>query len=436
MADKKQAVEGSRHITSQIHGLLSPFAQPEDAISLRWTKWVELATWQRLLLSCYVLESQQPVLLARESLPSLIQDTAFELPLPNHTSLWDATTPAEWGLAAQQYAYLPQYVHELTSDLATTSFDIFQSSVVLAAHYNRHQTPASHIPSPLELDMENLLSNSSSTNRSLLTAKLVQATPIRALLAVSGETWILSEKVSSVQAFASFKKDLRAWLNQLWSTTEVQDAPVKEALRLSVQLLRQGVEEQRDEVPLEMGTDMGIYFAALVLWAITTSAITRTKKPQQKPQQTLHQFSQPPSIITSSAWLSDPSSTSQVMIQPSMAPTTTQSNPSHSQPASPIIHCNHSDSSLSHRQIVINTIIFLRLWNSPTNIRNTLRSPANSSLETGCISLLLWVKLRLRGVPLKGQWDSASGDGLGELLDSVTGSLEKMLEKGWGGWGI
>jgi hypothetical protein len=127
---------------------------------------------------------------------------------------------------------------------------------------------------------------------------------------------------------------------------------------------------------------------------------------------------------------------SQTMNQLSMAPTATLSNPSHSQPASPIVHPTHSASSLSHTQIVINTIVFLRLFNSPANIRNTLRSPASSSLQTGCISLLLWVKLRLRGVPLKGQWDSAPGDGLGELLDGVTRSLEKILGKGWGDWGI
>jgi hypothetical protein len=143
-----------------------------------------------------VLESQQPVFLARESLPSLIQDTAFELPFPNHTSLWDATTPTEWELAARKYAHLPQYVYELTPDLTPASFDIFQSSVILAAHYNRDETSAPDVSSTSQLDIEHLLSNSPSTNRTLLTAKLVQVTPLRALLAVSGETWILSEKVS------------------------------------------------------------------------------------------------------------------------------------------------------------------------------------------------------------------------------------------------
>ena len=60
--------------------------------------------------------------------------------------------------------------------------------------------------------------------------------------------------------------------------------------------------------------------------------------------------------------------------------------------------------------------------------------------QTGCISLLLWVKLRLRGVSLEDQSGcaaaDASGEGLGELLEGVVGSIETILEKGWGEWGI
>ena len=33
-------------------------------------------------------------------------------------------------------------------------------------------------------------------------------------------------------------------------------------------------------------------------------------------------------------------------------------------------------------------------------------------------------------------WAARPGEGLGELLDGVTGSLERILGRGWGGWGI
>jgi hypothetical protein len=55
--------------------------------------------------------------------------------------------------------------------------------------------------------------------------------------------------------------------------------------------------------------------------------------------------------------------------------------------------------------------------------------------------MLLWVKLQLRGACHENQndlamWTSGSGDGLGELLNSVVGSLEKILNGGWTHWGI
>ena len=56
-----------------------------------------------------------------------------------------------------------------------------------------------------------------------------------------------------------------------------------------------------------------------------------------------------------------------------------------------------------------------------------------------------WVKMRLRNGSLEGR-DSVvgptsagtgrGGDGLGELLDGVTGVLEKIMGRGFDGWGV
>jgi hypothetical protein len=438
-----QAVENFRHVTSQLSELLSSLNQFGNATPDHWTQWIELATWQRLLLSCYILESQQPLLLAREALPSLIQDTGFDLPFPAHTSLWNATTPTEWALAAQQHCDTPTYVYEVTSE--STPCDTFQSSIILSAHYNRYEGSTPYVSSPATLEIEHLLDTAPDTTRTLLTAKLVQVTPLRALLAIAGESWILSEKVATPQALAAFKTTLRAWLAQLWSTTEPADVPVKQALKLSVETLQQAVQEQRDSIQLGMGTDMGIYFAALVLWTITTAANTRIKGPQPKSQQHQRSLSRSPPIFQSSAWTSLPTAPNQMRghLPTSSAPNTTQPSafaPTPSQPASPIVEPTPDNPLLSHAQITINTISFLS--DAPYVFNNTQSLSDLSRHQTGCVSLLLWVKLRLRGVPLKDTsgaadaWATKPGEGLGELLDGVTGSLERILGRGWGGWGI
>jgi hypothetical protein len=420
-------------MTSKMTELTTSLAQLEHVTPDHWAHWVELATWQRLLLSCYILESQQALLLARKGLPSLIHDSHFDIPFPAHSSLWNATDSVEWAAAAQKHSYSPSYVYEVTPETSTEPFDTFQSAVMIAVHYNCHETSTPYISSSTTLNLEHLLNAVPATKRMLLVAKLVQVTPIRALLAVASESWIFSEKVATLQAFTSLKTTLRTWVAQLWSTSEPEGVPVKEALKLSIKILQQAVEEQRDSVPLEMGTDMGIYFAALVLWAVTVAATTGTKGPHQKvKQQTRRQSHSESSIIfNSSTW---------TPVTPS-AQSLTHSN---SQPQSPIIEATPENPLLSHAQIIINTISFLNdtlaIFDNTTI---TPQSPADHARrQTGCISLLLWVKLRLRGVPLEDQNGAAdsrthrSGQGLGELLEGVISSIERILKKGWSGWGI
>jgi hypothetical protein len=433
-----KAIENCRSMTPKMADLV---ASPSPN---HWAHWVELATWQRLLLSCFVLESQQRLLLARESLPSLIHDCHLDIPLPADSSLWDATTSTEWATAAQQHLYTPSYVDEITPRSLTGPLDTFQSFVILAVHYNRNEIPAPYISSSTSSNLESLLDSAPATTRMLLVAKLVQVTPIRALVAVASESWIFSEKVATPQAFAALKTTLRTWVTQLWSTSEPEGVPVKEALKLSIKILQQAVEEQRDSVPLEVGTDMSIFFAALVLWIITVAANTRTKGLHQvAKQQSRRQSHSESSPIFKSAWVPTTPSAQSIGHASSSSVRHTLA-PSNSQPQSPIIEATAENPLLSHAQIIINTISFLTDTLALSDNTISLRqSPADHARrQAGCVSLLLWVKLRLRGVPLEDQsgaadtWINKSGDRLGELLEGVVGSIERILKKGWSDWGI
>ena len=121
-----------------------------------------------------------------------------DLPIPVHFSLWQAENPTDWAMSAQQCAHLPTFVFEVIPGNHIGRFDQFQSSVLIAAHYNHFDRPAIYLASPTQPAIEHLLDDSPTTKHGLLTAKLLQTVPIRALLAVSGESWILSEKVSSL----------------------------------------------------------------------------------------------------------------------------------------------------------------------------------------------------------------------------------------------
>jgi hypothetical protein len=442
--------ENFRYTSSQLCDITSSLAQPENVTLSSWIRWVELGIWQRLLASCYVLESQQAMLLAREPVPSLFHESGMDLPFPTHTSVWDAMTLEEWTVAAQQYSSLPQYVFEATQNSVLVPCDYFQSSILVAVYYNRfdYTIPYSNTFSVEEIDP--LLDRSFVTKQKLLIAKLLQVTPIRELLAVSGESWILSEKVSSPQVFTAFKTTLRTWASQLWSTPMANSQPIaiKEALNLSVEVLKMALDEPSEALELGMGTDMGVYFASLVLWAVTTTASSRAKASQQIFQYAPYRHnSLPPSYPTPHNPTSAPATSTPLSksfsIPSNMDPCTTQAMVQsliHSQPASPARHDSLSSTPLlSYDQITCSSLSFL-----PVVLGLALQpqQPLDlSTLQAGCISMLLWVKLQLRGAPLDDQtdmavWASAPGDGLGELLDSVVGSLERVLNRGWTGWGI
>jgi hypothetical protein len=115
----------------------------------------------------------------------------------------------------------------------------------------------------------------------------------------------------------------------------------------------------------------------------------------------------------------------------------------HSQPTSPVRHDSLASTTLiSHEHITLNSASFLSEAQHLISIDPVSQSELNMSrLQAGCISLLLWVKLQLRGAPLEEQsgmavWSSRPGEGLGELLDSIVGSLERVLNRGWSGWGL
>jgi hypothetical protein len=410
--------ENFRYTTSQLTSITSSLAEPENQTLSNWIRWVELGIWQRLLASCYILESQQAMLLAREPAPSLFQGTGMDLPFPMHTSVWDAISLDEWTMAAQQYSSLPQYVFGATPGSLLVSCDVFQSSLLIAASYNRFDVtlPYSNTYSVEEVDA--LLDNSFGTKQSLLTAKLLQVTPIRELLAVSGESWVLSEKVSSPQSFTAFKTTLRTWAAQLWSSPT--PVAVHSALKLSVEILTMALTSP-SPLSLGMGTDMGVYFAGLVLWAITTAASTRAKSTQQA----LH-FRHNSLSPTYSTPTSAPN------------PSFDMADACYSQPTSPV-QPDSSTTLLSYDQISYQSRSFLPLILGLAQQQST---PDLSTLQAGCISMLLWVKLQLRGASALDDagdmavWASAPGAGLGELLDGVVGCLERVLNRGWVGWGI
>jgi len=381
------------------------YAHTDGVSEAQWTQWIGFMSWQHLLSACYILESQQVMLLAREPHSSMFQGNGFDLPLPAHPKLWGATSPEEWTVKARECPQTAQYLYEVNSATASLPHTPFQSAMAIAANYNHFGLSQTYMDMTAVQNISHLIDNSVSTRYKLLTARLIRVTPIRALLAVSGESWILSEKVSSQETFAELRQALRSWIRQLWpSTPNSTPSPVsvKEALRLSIKILQLALSDLPDSSSFDMGSDMGIYFAALVLWALTAAATSRIRTASQTPQK--------PTIRTGTDF-------------PPSPPSPPQEPP---------------PSLVTHTQILSTSEGFLKIALALASMDPSAQSNfALAQAQTGCVGLLLWVKVRLRGGPSERDvWDSRPEGGMGELCESVVGSIERMLRKGWNGWGI
>jgi hypothetical protein len=438
-----------RVISSSITEIVSSLRQPENATYERWTQWADLSGRQRLLLCCYILEYQQAIFLARASQPSMIQYSGFDLPFPTHTSLWDATSPADWAMAAQQYAHLPEYIFQVTSDTAIGHIDHFQSLVLIAAHYNHFNSPAPYISPPNPSTIDHLLDDSPVSKHALLSARLLQTIPVRALLAVSGESWILSEKVPSPKAFSDHKTTLKNWINGLWNpTSDMQTHPAKEGLKLAIEVLQHAMMVPAQSLRLELGADMGLYFAAVVIWAVTVAANTRINAPPTPAHPMRYQSRSP--LPSNSPFPTTPTHLGVNNSQPMHS-----ANPAHPH-AMGLMPTSHTSpapppTSNSMLQSEISTTSMNFLGNALLELDLLGMVPQwprdVSQWQQGCSAVLRWVKMRLRNgspeardsVISSGPTSAGTGrggDGLGELLDAVIAVLEKIIGRGWEGWGV
>ncbi|KAJ8116425.1 hypothetical protein OPT61_g2158 [Boeremia exigua] len=400
---------------SAILGLEGLHPSPEDNSKDRWAQWARLSARQHLLLSCFVLESQQYTLLGRLRESSLVI-SSNNLPFPVHESMWEAPTVSEWASAANSQSAVPITVREALQQQSGNRYDVFQSAVLIAAHHGQADGSLSGLNAPFE----QLLSQTSTTQLQLLTSKLARLLPIRALLAVSGESWVLGTKVTSQEECSELESALRLWTSQTWSpNVDTGLNPTIEALRLSVATLKLYLESDRS-LTLGLGNELGPFLAALVLWAAIAAATNRMGS-------------------TFSSQLSQPT----LMPNRSMAATSTSQIHCHTTNGfigSESLHdadvqqsaFSNQQSSVPYIQALSGTSRFL------STAVNDILALNLDSCHAGGTSLLLWVKMYLHGASPHVPDSTAgfTGPPHGQLIEDAINQIDMMLRRGWEVWPI
>ncbi|KAF1982782.1 hypothetical protein K402DRAFT_407435 [Aulographum hederae CBS 113979] len=261
---------------------VNPSTNPldDDILQRQWQRWVRINAKQRLLVASFILEAQQQLLFSRlQQNPSHVSGAS--LPFPVSTTLWDAESLEQWSLLYRRELNNCAYTHEILSYIADSvnlpQLDAFQSAHLIACQGSRDTHRHSAFDISRRFMFEQTLDNQPSTRLYYHATLIATVTPMRALLAVSGESWVWSERLSHEALSADglyrqAKMELRQWVDDGWLRNVSTQKPVSEAVRQAMHIMAIAVDSDGGHIGI--GGEVALYHAVLVLWAVTFSGIS------------------------------------------------------------------------------------------------------------------------------------------------------------------
>lgn len=149
-------------------------------------------------------------------------------------------------------------------------------------------------PNSGDYALDSLRSSSRSSRATRLAVhgiRLASSTPLRALLAVAGETWVFSEKVRSDEHVVA-KETLKRWTNTINDTSIAdEEQQARTALEEALSVLRLATDTNTVDAnsALAPGAELVLFYASLVLWATVAAApVSRTPFNLTPPIHPLH----------------------------------------------------------------------------------------------------------------------------------------------------
>ncbi|GJC98157.1 C2H2 finger domain-containing protein [Colletotrichum higginsianum] len=261
--------------------------------SVRWHTWLDTEARRRLLSACFILDVHSSFYLEQQCIRNF--DIASDSMPPNipligpTQDLWDAPSANAWAamVSAKGGSLDAKSLLSLINpdNLSKTSINVqapFDRSVILAFEAlllpSRDDpvqiAPSTGKPEPENFRMASIFPDCPVANTYLA----LHHTPLHDLLAVSGDSWVFSQKVLQPKSFAEHQKRLKQW-------GQSDDAAV--AVIFACRALRAFTEHgNADESPEDSDDDMdaweterprmwkddvsdywGMYVCALICWA-------------------------------------------------------------------------------------------------------------------------------------------------------------------------
>lgn len=211
---------------------------------------LEAESTRRLLAAFYILDRQHSTFFGREATEIPDFDPAtLSLPQPLH--LWDMNFTPQTALYGEthcehfvQQPLIPQAT--VVAQSSNEQLDIFTSMLLIACTNSKPQETSPTLPH----------SNSPHIQLAQQTFNLGAVVPVRALLAVAGESWIQGEKLGSKTDYNKAQADIRKW------ATKSETAAT--ALPLAIEILRL---HRLHPKTTFLFHEWSLHLAVLVVWA-------------------------------------------------------------------------------------------------------------------------------------------------------------------------
>ncbi|EMC92099.1 hypothetical protein BAUCODRAFT_27452 [Baudoinia panamericana UAMH 10762] len=241
---------------------------------------------RRLLHACYILDQQHVMLFGRQPTDCLSSSVGgligLNLPMLMEQSFFDALPEDQLAkrlqdgrpdLAQQQQVYHVLAAVPTMLNTLAQPHDTLQSMLMLAC-----LTDTKHDLITLgfddDADLSAVLNAIEQTPRMRLayhTLMLARNTPIRDLLAVAGESWVVGEKLSSADQYIAAQLAARDWAATTVLTglpghggADQARSPAQRAVFHALQIL--GIHSSHPETGL-LFQEWSVYLAAVVIWA-------------------------------------------------------------------------------------------------------------------------------------------------------------------------
>ncbi|KAI9753359.1 MAG: hypothetical protein M4579_005184 [Chaenotheca gracillima] len=240
-----------------------------------WCSWLELECKQRALLAAFLLDAHQSTLFGQDPCQQNCLFGQMDLSMPSHSALWDSQGAEEWNLVCQSLVApsansVQDEMFRFLADHENTGAILapFEASIVVALTLTSNgMSTDDQVDELLRHRLEERYPTSHSLLITCNSFQVLHFTPLRDLLAVTGQTWVLGRKMSSHAEFAAAKDRLNAWVLTPAASKAVWHAG--HVLRHAFHASSMGF--MWNNPGDDLHDQWNVYVAALVCWAYGTA---------------------------------------------------------------------------------------------------------------------------------------------------------------------